>query len=491
MTLEINSHRQLFIDDRLFDYCQGVRLCMNNPVQDAEPVFVPSQPWEKKGMAFYNTVLREGGTFRLWYGAVMKTGLPQEGAIRLCYAESADGLHWERPELGIVPFEGSARNNIVAPLLEQQSQQGATVCRDERAPAAERYKLWTKFRPTDQEMEAGVRPGLYAMFSADGLHWQVYPDQPNPPGQACDTQDVFFWDDRIDRYVGYTRVAATQHVDEAAKAQVGRYRSVGRITSPDFRKWSETQIVLEPDGVDRHIPLPVKRENPSPVLDFYTNCAMKYPWAQDVYLMFPSVFYHWEEQDGLPATMDVQLLTSRDGVAWNRMGERRPFLRRGRDGTAADGMLFANPWLTPVGEELWLFYTGIGRLHLPPAQESWPSGLYRARIRRDGFVSADAGYRGGEFVTPPLVFAGQSMEVNCDGSAGGWLKIAILEPNGREIPGFGLEEAETITGNRLRKRVRWRSKEPLAALAGRPVRLRIVMRDMKLYAFQFDDGIDR
>ena len=65
-------------------------------------------------------------------------------------------------------------------------------------------------------------------------------DQPNPRDQMCDTQNVFFWDDRIDQYVGYTRVHETQRRDDAAEMGLGkRYRSVGRITSPDFKTWSQ------------------------------------------------------------------------------------------------------------------------------------------------------------------------------------------------------------------------------------------------------------
>ena len=37
---------------------------------------------------------------------------------------------------------------------------------------------------------------------------------------------------------------------------------------------------------------------------------MKYPFASDAYIMLPSVFYHWGEDD-FPARQDVQLLTGR------------------------------------------------------------------------------------------------------------------------------------------------------------------------------------
>ncbi len=482
--MHLDTRKQLFMDDLFLERADGVRLCVNPPVQHEEPVLLPDRPWEERGISGYNTVMREAdGRFRMWYGASMLLGLPQEGAIRLCYAESADGLHWDKPMLGLLPFRGSVDNNIVAPQLERQSQQGATVYRDERAPEAERYKLWTKFRPTDAELEAGVGAGLYAMHSPDGIHWTVYPGQPNPPEQMCDTQNMFFWDDRLELYVGYTRVRETQHIDEAAGGGRGRYRAIGRITSPDFRTWSDTQVVLEADDTDLTIPLPGEKTTIRPSLDFYTSCAMKCDDAQDVYLMFPSVYYHWQDGE-FPATMDVQLLTSRDGIAWQRTCDRQPFLRHGFDGSATSGMLFANPWLIPVGNELWFYYKGTARRHSGSGDIQAPSGIYRASLRQDGFISVDAGYRGGEFTTPPLTFEGDRLEVNCDGSAAGWLKVELQTPEGCPLPEFSFDQADAVFGNALRKPVAWKAGRDLAGLAGRPVRLRFVMRDMKLYAFR-------
>ena len=483
--MDIGTHKQLLIDGRFFQHSEGIELCMNPPVQDPEPVLIADQPWEEKGIGAYSTAFRESdGRFRLWYDALMDVGTPQESARRLCYAESEDGIQWEKPSLGLIPFRGSTKNNIIAPLLERQSMQGATVYRDEHAPADERYKLWSKFRPTDSQIAEGTRSGLWAMHSPDGIHWQTYPNQPNPPNQSCDTQNMFFWDETFKCYVGYTRVRETQSSDEAALAGKVAYRSVGRITSPDFRTWSSTQIVLEADEDDLAIPVPSKFDDQRPSIDYYTSCAMKYESAQDVYLMFPSVYYHWGEK-GFPATMDIQLLTSRDGIHWQRQGNRHPFLRHGMDGGIRSGMLFANPWLIPVGDELWLYYAGMAHNHAAaPDDVGRSSSLFRARMRRDGFVSADAGYGGGQFITPVLQFDGNRLKLNLDGSAGGWLQVEIQDADGQPVPGFGLTEADPVVGNATNKPVTWQGKNDLNELAGKSVRLRFVMRAMKLYAFQ-------
>ena len=489
--LNIGTQKQLFFDDRFIEKNEGVRQCMNPPVQPPEIMLTNEQPWEAQGIGAYNTVMRENGRFRMWYDAGLKGGLPQEGARRLCYAESEDGLNWVKPTLELLPFEGSKENNIVAPLHERQSLQGGTIFCDERAPETERYKLWTKFLPTKEERQKGLRPGLWAMHSADGIHWNYYPDQPNSSATACDTQNMFFWDDRIDQYVGYSRAAETQHSAEAAeraahlnKHGTGRYRSVGRITSPDFKNWSALEIVFEADEEDLNFPVPSTKDDPRPNIDFYTNCAQKYSLAQDVYLMFPSAYYHWGT-DEYPATMDVQLLTSRDGVQWQRSGERRPFLRNGFDGSPSSGMLFANPWLIPMGDELWMYYSGTSRRHIPgEGDKPALSAIHRAVMRLDGFISVDAGYGGGEFTTPPLQFEGNSLGLNLDGSAGGWLKVEIQDEHSRPIEGFSLNDSDTMRGNSTAKPVTWNGKQELNSLANLPVRFRFVMRDMKLYSFK-------
>jgi hypothetical protein len=467
----------------------GIELQMNPPLQSTEPVLRADKPWEAQGIGGYNTVIREGENhFRLWYAAQVLAGVPQEGAVRLCYAESDDGIVWHKPELGLVTFRGSRANNIVAPLDERQSMQGATVYVDERAPAEARFRLWSKFLPHDDEIEAGAQPGLWAMHSADGLRWTCDDDQPNPPGQMCDTQNVFFWDESIDQYVGYTRVRETQLRDEAAEMELGkRYRAVGRITSPDFKTWSQpTLIVLEGDVLDVEAPLPPNSVE-RPQMDFYTNAVYKHPEADDAYFMMPAVYYHWEESDA-PATMDVQLLTSRDGIVWERQGARRPFIRRGLDGSPNGGMVMAHVWPVVTETETWIYYAGRGNRHNSADGDGSNTGLFRAVLRRDGFVSADAGLSGGEFVTPPLKFDGDELELNVDCGAGGWLLVELQDEEGRALEGYTLKTCETITANAIETPVAWRGPGSHIAVDRQAVRLRVVMRSAKLYSFRFSSG---
>ena len=84
-----------------------------------------------------------------------------------------------------------------------------------------------------------------------------------------------------------------------------------------------------------------------------------------------------------------------------------------------------------------------------------------------------------------MVFTGAHLELNFDGSAGGWVRVEVLDEKGKPVPRFTEKDADTITGNSIAKTVKWRASSDLSALAGRPIKLRFVMRDAKLFAFQF------
>src|SRR5688572_15361455 len=65
--------------------------------------------------ALYGTVFYLDGKFRMWYGAVdsWEKFEPDRANLRLAYAESKDGIHWEKPKLGLREFNGNKDNNLV------------------------------------------------------------------------------------------------------------------------------------------------------------------------------------------------------------------------------------------------------------------------------------------------------------------------------------------------------------------------------------------
>ena len=64
----------------------------------------------------------------------------EDRIVSLCYAESKDGIHWEKPDLYLHEINGSKRNNVILPYAH-----GTSVFLDtEEQDKDKRYKLMTK-----------------------------------------------------------------------------------------------------------------------------------------------------------------------------------------------------------------------------------------------------------------------------------------------------------------------------------------------------------
>jgi hypothetical protein len=110
------------------------------------------------------------------------------------------------------------------------------------------------------------------------------------------------------------------------------------------------------------------------------------------------------------------------------------------------------------------------------------------RQRLDGFVSADADHKGGWLTTPPLTFKGARLRLNIDTGAFGTAFVELRDADGKPIPGFTLADCEEVGGNFVDQAVHWKGSADVSALAGKPVRIHIVLKRAKLYAFQFTLG---
>ena len=190
----------------------------------------------------------------------------------------------------------------------------------------------------------------------------------------------------------------------------------------------------------------------------------------------------------LPSRFDTRLSVSRDGKSFQRCGGRKPFMGPGPEGSFSSRSIWEMPNPIRVGDELWIYYTGANwdeNGTVDPSAQSRLSGIDRAVMRLDGFISADADYSGGEVRTPSIQFSGSRLELNVDTGAGGSVLVELQHDNGQPVQGFTANEASFICGNSVRMPVRWGERQDVSELAGKPIKIRFVMRDCKLYAFQF------
>ena len=115
----------------------------------------------------------------------------------------------------------------------------------------------------------------------------------------------------------------------------------------------------------------------------------------------------------------------------------------------------------------------------------YTGAIFRVVQRLDGFTSYDADSKGGELITKPIIFTGSRLTLNVDTSATGEVKVEIQDEDGKSITNFDLNSCEPIHANECSKVVKWKHGVDVSNLSGKPIRLRFLMRNTKLYAFQF------
>ncbi|MGQ9595937.1 MAG: hypothetical protein ACUVQY_04145 [Thermoproteota archaeon] len=469
--LIIGSRRQLFVDDLLIDHSKGISLRINPPVK-AGPVIHADKPWEGHRVGAYGTVMEENGICKIWYDAI-----DRNGKIFHCYAISENGVNWEKPGLGLVEYRGSKDNNIL-PLPPC-----GTVFIDPVSPPSQRYKYVTYGHGSEGFMgEYGIR----VWWSEDGLRWE--PNDAYALPLNADTQNQAFFDDRTGKYVAYLRAwdplrcIARAEVEDILDPWPYEPRKDFSYSTDNPSSWpaptKELSIVFK---YDEHDP-----EDS----DHYNPCVIKYPYAEDVYYMFPSAYLHFPDppvgkryNDG---RLDIQIATSRDGIHWNRL-TRDTYVRLGKEGELDCGMMYMLVGMIRRKDEIWMYYAGYDYTHGIYDLEgmSYKGAIFRAVQRLDGFTSVDTGYEFGEFVTKPLAFKGRELVLNVDTSATGEVRVEIQDEGGRPFKGFDLESCDAIHANDCSRTVSWRGTCDVSRLSGIPVRLHFLMRNTKLYAFQF------
>jgi hypothetical protein len=112
--------------------------------------------------------------------------------------------------------------------------------------------------------------------------------------------------------------------------------------------------------------------------------------------------------------------------------------------------------------------------------------LHRYSLRLDGFTSLSAPYKGGEVLSKAFTFSGKELEINYSTSAAGELKFEIQDEYGKPIPGYTMDDSDTIIGNEISRIVTWKGNKNVKPLASKTIRLRIFMKDADLYSIKFN-----
>ena len=450
----------------------------------ANPILVGDQPWDAYRPQVYGTVQFDTrrNRFRMWYLAIPSHVLsphpePFVGGFKrighttlVAYAESEDGYRWVKPNLGIVSFNGSKANSLVN--LGRDNSEGVSIVHQPQDPDPGRqykaifweHRVEPTTAPTGREILAGDprRDGMWVSFSADGLHWKSHPGNPVIP-RGSDTGQCVIYDPALKAYVLYSRL--------------GVGRRISRSTSRDFLTWSEPKLVFEADASD------------PPGSQVYGSGFCLY---EGHYIGTPWMFYRGTNQ-----RIDVQLIHSSDGIHWKRTAGRERIIPNGPEGAWDSGIIFTACHPVVLEDRILIYYSAFQGDHHGHPERDWEEsqkyyrgGIGVATLRRDGWVSLDLNYGGGEIVTRPLRIPSATggdetprLLLNTNAFTGD-VRVTVLSPDGKPIPGF--QNSRNLHGDYLRGEVTWPGEHTLAELVGRQVQLKFHGRLAKLYSFWFE-----
>lgn len=448
----IGDRCEPFVDLYLVDRMAGVTHRFQRPIEIRNLAHPPSP-------GYYSTVIYEKGKYRHYCRETIPgyKGSDEDGNSGevTAYEESTDGINWTRPELGLFEVNGSRANSYVLANMPPFSHNFSPFL-DARpgCPPEQRFKALAG--------TMGKSGGLVAFVSADGIRWSKLRDDPviKPPvaGPATavplmfDSQNVAHWSATEKQYVAYCRQS------------IKGLRSIVRTASDDFVTWSP------------FVPVPGNLEGEH----LYTSQAHPYFRAPHITIGLATRFFPDKGR-----STDIVLLTSRDGRSFDRV-LKEAFIRPaptkeswGNRGNYAALNVFPLRDDTP----------GIQAEHWRYLNPQHMGIMVRDRIYYlpvDAFASINAGFDEGEMTTKPLVFSGKELSLNFETSAAGFIRVEIQDAAGKVIPGYSAEDMkEDLRDNNRGTIVAWKTGSDVSKLAGKPIRLRFVMREADLYSIRF------
>ena len=414
----------------------------------------------------WGRVVYDGGLYRAWYLAInghSKLGsgcaayADPPACVEICCAESDDGFQWRVVHRCPIQVPG------------QSGFDGITFFLDPHAPPQERYKfvycarfakglfeqalaeyLGRPARHRDWRLSEERRSGMFAAVSGDGLDWQAIPEPLT--FHASDTDTSVFWDERIERYVMYSRLM-----------REGR-RWIGRAETDDFGHWGPVLPVVWP------------RLDDPPDYDFYLNGYTRYPGLPEFQLMFPMVWHRYTERS------EVRLYSSDDGAVWHQV-PGGPVLEPGDAGAWDTEFIGSGKDLVPFGrDQVAIPYSGTPFPHKyprwPAVWDAWKQGW--AHWPRDRICALKAD-RVGEFWTVPILPAGRTIRLNFRTPMAGEIRVGIEGAAGRSI-----EECDPLVGDHAAKPVTWRGNADIGIGGEQPVSLHIRLCCADLFAVNFE-----
>lgn len=463
-------------DDVSIPYKQNLKLTLHQPHKHPNnPVLARGKEGEPDSYRaqFYGSIIRENDTFRMWYIAIDHEAIQSVAnrtAYKGCmaaYAESDDGIHWVKPELGLVEYRGSKQNNLV--LIDPPDVTGLTlvILHEPDDPDPDRrYKMMHQIRW--EEAPAYGWTTSVPLFSADGFRWTLHTPGP-PENYAISTHNMplppehteqmglYRWDGTY--YLTGQQLSPWVHLPDGTPCG----RVMTSFHSHDFVNWSHAKsFAYMRDGYVSK-PQAHGKESHSPASI----------WNRGNVLL--GLHGLWEGSENVAdRRMPLGLLISNDGIKFREPIIDAVFVPAGEDGEWDQRGLITGQGFEQVGDETYIWY-GTWDLSATGDTDTY-GGVGLLTMRRDGFGSLSPllAEPPSQFVTLPLsVPANGEVVVNADRlSPNATLRVEILDEREVPLPALAGENSASVETSGVQVPVRW-PRGQIADIAGRNVRARV------------------
>ena len=457
--ININTGRQLFVDDFLIEETSLTRSWHKAEKYDGNPVMKPETAQELGKVSghcpmaapFSGGVWYDGTDklFKMWYCAGWFDGT--------ALATSKDGINWERADYNVEPG-----TNLVIPLRTAQRDSAAVIMDPYTTDASAKYKMFLWSRPLGGEVYT----------SADGIHW----GDPTSVAETGDRSTIFY--------------------NPFRNKWVYSIRS-GWDRGKRSRSYSECDDLIKGANLNREVNWAIadKFDIADPIIktapELYNLDAVAYESVMlGAFCIYLGPNNSICAEKGTPKITELHMGFSRDGFHWSRSEDRTPFIGATQQkGDWERGYIHSNAAVCLVNDdELWFYYTGFkGDENRAGYKGDHINGMYSyastglAKLRRDGFASMGT-ETVGTLTTEKVTFDGKFLFVNSNAKS---VKAEILDENGNVIEGYSINDCIAVEGDTTKAMLKF-SKD-LSELSGKNVKFRFTVEEGELYSFWVSD----
>ena len=398
----------LFIDRAAVETATGVHFALNPPQKHPlNPILLPGNPfeWDSLQVSWPATVLYDAseGRFRCWYAGLDAVQTPgrfwQTG-----YAESDDGLHWVKPDLGQATYLDRPTNRVVLPWAPSAMLR-CVFENPDRTDPGQRFGCLYLETARRSDGASYLRSGLG--WSADGKAWTpggvAYEAPGNDRPAYQDIFQVLLDADDPDpgfRVKGYAQTYGTRAYDGRPNV-----RHIGLAHGPSINWLADAHdpVLLSPlEGIDEEL-----------------HGGSVYRVGSTYLMLVESGTYSCTPLHG-----DLRLAVSADGRRFRRVHPDTPFVATGPRGSWDENLLICTASaMQEVGEEVFIYYLGCPNVYncwpveyaaIPERRGSllYPSYMGVATVARDRFGCVQGH---GEVVTRPVQIGPSGLWLNAEG----------------------------------------------------------------------------